>query len=148
GGADNEAETAYRRALKLSPRNTDTLVALGLVVGSTQRFDEAGRFFDRALAIRPGLLDARLGKVRLAIWQGDAPRARALVGDVLASAPDNVEALNLDARIALLEADYQRAGQSLQRALALDPRNAEALVGLGDVRRAEGDDEAARQAYG
>ncbi|TIN61187.1 MAG: tetratricopeptide repeat protein, partial [Mesorhizobium sp.] len=142
-----EAETAYRRALKLSPRNTDTLVALGLVVGSTQRFDEAGRFFDRALAIRPGLLDARLGKVRLAIWQGDAPRARALVGDVLASAPDNVEALNLDARIALLEADYQRAGQSLQRALALDPRNAEALVGLGDVRRAEGDDEAARQAY-
>lgn len=143
-----EAETAYRRALKLSPRNTDTLVALGLVVGSTQRFDEAGRFFDRALAIRPGLLDARLGKVRLAIWQGDAPRARALVGDVLASAPDNVEALNLDARIALLEADYQRAGQSLQRALALDPRNAEALVGLGDVRRAEGDDEAARQAYG
>lgn len=147
-GKPAEAETAYRRALKLSPRNTDTLVALGLVVGSTQRFDEAGRFFDRALAIRPGLLDARLGKVRLAIWQGDAPRARALVGDVLASAPDNVEALNLDARIALLEADYQRAGQSLQRALALDPRNAEALVGLGDVRRAEGDDEAARQAYG
>ncbi|PBC01663.1 YaiO family outer membrane beta-barrel protein [Mesorhizobium sp. WSM3860] len=142
-----EAETAYRRALRLAPRNTDVLVALGLVVGSSQRFDEAGQFFDRALAIKPGLLDARLSQVRLAIWQGDAPRARTLVDDVLASAPDDVEALNLDARIALLEVDNPRAGRSFQRALALDPRNAEALVGLGDVRRAEGDDAAARQAY-
>jgi len=142
-----EAEKVYRRALKLAPRNTDILVALGLVAGSSQRFDEAGHFFDQALAIKPGLLDARLGKVRLAIWQGDAPRARALVDDVLATAPNNVEALDLDARIALLEADYTRAGQSFQRVLAVDPRNAEALVGIGDVRRAEGDDETARQAY-
>jgi len=142
-----EAEKVYRRALKLSPRNTDILVALGLVAGSSQRFDEAGHFFDQALAIKPGLLDARLGKVRLAIWQGDAPRARALVDDVLATAPNNVEALDLDARIALLEADYTRAGQSFQRVLAVDPRNAEALVGIGDVRRAQGDDDAARQAY-
>lgn len=143
-----EAEKVYRRALRLAPKDTDILVALGLVVGSGQRFDEAGQFFDRALAIKPGLLDARLGKVRLAIWQGDTPRARLAVDGVLATAPDNVEALDLDGRIALLEADYTRAGQSFRRALALEPRNAEALVGIGDVRRAEGDDEAARQAYG
>lgn len=143
-----EAEKVYRRALRLAPKDTDILVALGLVVGSSQRFDEAGQFFDRALAIKPGLLDARLGKVRLAIWQGDTPRARLAVDGVLATAPDNVEALDLDGRIALLEADYTRAGQSFRRALALEPRNAEALVGIGDVRRAEGDDEAARQAYG
>lgn len=142
-----EAEQAYRRALRLAPRNTDILVALGLVVGSSQRFDEAGQFFDRALAIEPGLLDAHLGKVRLAIWQGDVPRARALVDDVLASAPDNVEALNLDARIALLERDYTRAEGSFSQVLAADPRNAEALVGIGDVRRAEGDDAGAREAY-
>ncbi|MDX8437420.1 YaiO family outer membrane beta-barrel protein [Mesorhizobium abyssinicae] len=142
-----DAEQAYRRALKLAPRNTDVLVALGLVAGAGQRFDEAGQFFDRALGIKPGLLDARLGKVRLAIWQGDVPRARLAVDDVLASAPDNVEALNLDARISLLEADYARAKQSFARVLAIDPRNAEALVGIGDVRRAEGDDAAARAAY-
>ncbi|ODA93523.1 peptide transporter [Mesorhizobium sp. SEMIA 3007] len=142
-----EAEKVYRRALGLAPKNTDILVALGLIVGSSQRFDEAGHFFDRALAIKPGLLDARIGKIRLAIWQGDVPGARALVDDVLASSPDNVEALDLDAKIALLEADYTRAGQSFQRVLAIDPRNAEALVGIGDVRRAQGDDDAARQAY-
>ncbi|WP_245436551.1 YaiO family outer membrane beta-barrel protein [Mesorhizobium tamadayense] len=142
-----EAEKVYRRALRLAPKNTDVLVALGLVVGSGQRFDEAGHFFDRSLAVKPGLLDARLGKVRLAIWQGDAPRARVLVDGVLVSAPNNIEALDLDARVALLEADYTRAGQSFRRVLALDPRNTEALVGLGDVRRAEGNDDAAREAY-
>ena len=142
-----EAEKVYRRALKLAPKDTDILVALGLVAGSSQRFDEAGHFFDRALAIEPGLLDARLGKARLAIWQGDTPRARALIDGVLAAAPDNVEALGLDGRIALLEGDQRRAGQSFQRVLALEPRNAEALVGIGDLRRAEGDDGAARQAY-
>ncbi|MER9580849.1 YaiO family outer membrane beta-barrel protein [Mesorhizobium sp. M0276] len=142
-----EAEKAYRRALKLAPKNTDILIVLGLVVGSSQRFDEAGHFFDRALAIKPGLLDARLGKLRLAIWQGDMTRARVAVDGVLATAPDNVEALDLDGRVALLEADYSRAEQSFQRVLALDPRNAEALVGIGDVRRAEGDDGGARQAY-
>ena len=142
-----EAEKVYRRALKLAPKDTDILVALGLVAGSSQRFDEAVHFFDRALAIEPGLLDARLGKARLAIWEGDTPRARAMIDGVLAAAPDNVEALGLDGRIALLEGDHRRAGQSFQRVLALEPRNAEALVGIGDVRRAEGDDEAARQAY-
>ena len=142
-----EAEKAYRRALRLAPKNTDILVALGLVVGSQQKFDEAGHFFDQALAIRPSLLDARLGKVRLAIWQGDVPGARAKIDDVLGTAPENVEALGLDAQISLLEQDYARAEQSFQRVLAIDPRNAEALVGIGDVRRARGDDAAARDAY-
>ncbi|BCM20924.1 YaiO family outer membrane beta-barrel protein [Mesorhizobium sp. J8] len=142
-----EAEKVYRGALKLAPKDTDILVALGLVLGSSQRFDEADHFFDRALALKPGLLDARLGKVRLAIWQGDTPRARALVDGVLATTPANVEALGLDGRIALLEANYTRAGQSFRRVLALEPQNVEALVGIGDLRRAEGDDDAARQAY-
>ncbi len=142
-----EAEKAYRRALGLAPKNTDILVALGLVAGSQQKFDEAGHFFDQALAIRPGLLDARLGKVRLAIWRGDVPGARAKIDDVLGTAPDNAEALSLDARISLLEQNYVRAEQSFHRVLAIDPRNAEALVGIGDVRRAHGDDDAARDAY-
>ncbi|RUT96503.1 tetratricopeptide repeat protein, partial [Mesorhizobium sp. M7A.T.Ca.TU.009.01.3.2] len=112
-----------------------------------QKFDEAGHFFDQALAIKPGLLDARLGKVRLAIWQGNVPRARATIDDVLGTVPDDAEALGLDARISLIEQDYTRAEQSFQRVLAIDPRNAEALVGTGDVRRARGDDDAARDAY-
>ncbi|WP_245472988.1 tetratricopeptide repeat protein, partial [Mesorhizobium sp. M7A.F.Ca.MR.148.00.0.0] len=65
----------------------------------------------------------------------------------LGTVPDDAEALGLDARISLIEQDYTRAEQSFQRVLAIDPRNAEALVGIGDVRRARGDDDAARDAY-
>ena len=142
-----EAESLYRRALSLSPRDTDVLVALGLVTGFQQKFDESDRFFSAALAIDPDQLDARLGKVRLAIWQNDLVRARQMIDDVLAAAPDNIEVMLLDARISLLERDYAGAERSFASVAAADPANAEALVGLGDVRRALGDEAGARQAY-
>ncbi|WP_315927841.1 YaiO family outer membrane beta-barrel protein [Mesorhizobium sp. SP-1A] len=142
-----EAEAVYRKALRLAPRDTDALVALGLTEGSQQKFEEAGRSFDAVLAIHPGLMDARLGKVRLAVWQGDVARARKLIDEILPSAPRNAEAMALDGRIALLEGDHDRAQGAFQAALAANPEDAEALAGIGDVRRARGDDEGARQAY-
>ncbi|MGN8114234.1 YaiO family outer membrane beta-barrel protein [Labrys sp. 22185] len=142
-----EAEQVYRDALRHAPRNTDVLVALGLVAGFQQKFEEAGHFFDAALRIRPSLLDARLGKVRLALWQGDVALARTRVDAILADAPGNSEALVLAGRIAMLEGDHARAARVYQQVLAREPRNSEALVGFGDISRAEGDDDAARQAY-
>ncbi|WP_274627697.1 YaiO family outer membrane beta-barrel protein [Arvimicrobium flavum] len=142
-----QAESLYRRALSISPRNTDILVALGLVAGFQQRFDEADRFFSAALAIDPDQFDARLGKVRLAIWRGDVARARQMIDGVLADVPGNTEAMVVDARISMLERDYAGAEESFASAAAADPANAEALVGLGDVRRARGDEVSARQAY-
>lgn len=147
-GQFGEAEAVYRRALALSPQNTDVLVALGLAAGFQQKFEESARFFDSALAIDPALLDARLGKARLAIWTADLAQARTQIDAVLATAPRNSEALLLDARIALLERDYGRAEQGFAAVVAAEPTNAEALVGLGDVRRARGDETGARQVYG
>ncbi|MCX8568369.1 YaiO family outer membrane beta-barrel protein [Aminobacter sp. MET-1] len=141
------AEQAYLRALKIEPRNTDLLVALGLVSGNQQKFDAAARYFDAALAIRPDLVDARLGQARLALWQGYLKQASSLVDRVLASSPGNVEALALSARVALDQKDYERAGQIFTRIHASAPDNAEAIVGLGDVRRAQGDEEGARAAF-
>ncbi|MDZ5453334.1 YaiO family outer membrane beta-barrel protein [Labrys sp. ZIDIC5] len=142
-----QAEQIYREALKRAPRNTDVLVALGLVAGFQQKFGEADRFFDEALRIKSSLLDARLGKVRLALWQGDVALARARIDAILTEAPGNSEALVLEGRIAMLEGDHVRAAQAYRQVLAREPRNGEALVGLGDISRAEGDDDAARQAY-
>ena len=142
-----EAETVYGKAVRLAPRDTDALVALGLTQGSQRKFEQAGRSFDAALKLHPGLVDAMVGKVRLAVWQGDVVQARALIDEVLPSAPHNSEALALDARIALLEGDDARAEQTFRKAIAIDPDNAEALTGLGDVQRARGDDKGARQTY-
>lgn len=141
------AERAYRKALRLAPANTDVLVALALTEAGLGKFEEAARSLDAALKIRPGLVDARLGQVRLAMWHGDTARARALIVEVLASAPNNSEALALDARIALLAGQHEQAARTFERAADIDPRNVEALVGLGDVRRAQGDDIGSREAY-
>jgi YaiO family outer membrane protein len=142
-----EAEAVYRRALSISPRNTDILVALGLVSGFQQRFEESRAFFDAALAIDRKHLDARLGKVRLAVWTGAVAQARTLIDDVTASVPRNSEAQLLDARIALLERDNKRAEALFSAVAAAEPTNIEALIGLGDVRRARGQEALARQAY-
>ncbi len=142
-----EAERVYRKALALSPRNVDILVALGLVSGFQQKFEQSAEFFDAALAIDGENLDARLGTVRLAFWQGDIERARSLIDEARLLAPDNAELRGLDARISLLEGDDARAGEIFTALVSEDSRNVEALVGLGDVFRARGDDEAARAQY-
>jgi YaiO family outer membrane protein len=140
-----EAEALYREALALSPGNADVLVALGLVAGFQQKFDEAEAFFRAA---PPDYLDARLGLVRVALWRGDLVEARTLVDAITAEHLHNTEAQILAARISLQEGEARAAGEQFLAILEREPDNSEALVGLGDAQRAGGDDRAARTSYG
>lgn len=142
-----EAEAAYRHALALGPDNADLLVALGLVSGFQQKFQDARGFFEAALAAAPGSVDARLGLVRLAVWEGDVGEARRRIEQVLQDEPGNSEAAVLEARISLLEGRYAVAEAGFARVIEREPENVEAIVGLGDVRRARGDEEGARIRY-
>ncbi len=142
-----EAERSYRKVIGLDPRNTDALVALGLVMGFQGKYPESERFFDKALDMDRGNLDARLGKVRLAIWRDDTELARRLLDRIRAQVPANSEILQLEGRVYFLEEDYDRAEGAYRGALKLAPSDADALIGLGDVLRAKGDDASARLAY-
>ncbi len=146
-GHFKEAEALYRKALALSPGNAEILVALGLVAGFQQDFTAAESYFLETLRRRPGDLDARLGMVRLAIWRGETARARKLIDPILAEYPDNGEVLALSARIALAAGDNRQAEAQFQTIVAHDRSNTEALVGLGDARRAGGNESGAREAY-
>ena len=142
-----EAGRSYRKVIGLDPRNTDALVALGLVAGFQGNYPESERYFDRVLAIDRTNLDARLGKVRLAIWQNDIKTARLLLDRIRVQAPANGEVLLLEGRISFLEEDNERAEGAYRTALKLNPSDADALIGLGDVLRAGGDDASARLLY-
>lgn len=142
-----EAEQVYRAVLKRHPRNVDALVALGLTVGSQQRFDEAASLYEQALSIDPQSVDARLAQVRLAMWSGNPTRARQLLNDASVLTTDNAEAAGLDARISLLEGDYDLAESKFRSLIEANPGDVEALVGLGDVKRARGDEDTAIEAY-
>lgn len=142
-----EAEVVYRAVLKRHPQNVDALVALGLTVGSQQRFDEAAALYEQALVIDPQSVDAQLARVRLAMWRGDVGGARKLLSGASALTAGHQEAAGLDARITLLEGDYDLAEQKFQTLIEANPEDVEALVGLGDVRRARGDEDAALETY-
>jgi tetratricopeptide (TPR) repeat protein len=53
-GEREAAESHYRAAGQLDPRNVDTLLALGELLNTPQRFKEAEQVLDRALEVSPG----------------------------------------------------------------------------------------------
>ena len=52
-GRDHEADTAFRKAIKISGADADALVGMAQIARSAGRFEEAERFSKRALQISP-----------------------------------------------------------------------------------------------
>ncbi|RCW81533.1 tetratricopeptide repeat protein [Phyllobacterium bourgognense] len=142
-----EAEALYREALNRDPRNVDVLVALGLVQGYQQKFDDARLSFEKALSFEPNSLDARIGLVRLSVWTGNIEQAAAQLQLLSTAAPDNREIEGLRARVLLLEGHTAQAEAAFAALVASDGSDVDAVLGLGDARRARGRENAALEAY-
>lgn len=94
-----EAETAYRNALAIDPRNPTVISDLSQVVAGQKRFDEALQLADRVLALAP---DSAVGHVRKALIfeQADRPaEARNCIQTALQLDPDLPEAHAARARL-------------------------------------------------
>ena len=146
-GRSGEAEVLYNKALTHDPRNVDLLVALGMVQGYQQKFEDARLSFEKALAIAPNSLDAKIGLVRLSIWTGGTEAAAAQLQSLSSTSPDNREILGLRARVLLLEGHAAEAEAAFAALVAADGNDVDAVLGLGDARRAQGREKAALQAY-
>ncbi len=64
-GRLDEAEAAYREALKLEPRHADARNNLGFLLANTGRPEEARQEYERALALDPDFVRARVNLARL-----------------------------------------------------------------------------------
>jgi Tfp pilus assembly protein PilF len=53
-GQPNEAETHYRAAARLDPRNAEVLISLAEMLGDSRRYAEAQQILDNVLEISPG----------------------------------------------------------------------------------------------
>ena len=146
-GRFGEAEALYSKALARDSRNVDLLVALGLVQGYQQKFDDARLNFEKALAIAPNSLDAKIGLVRLSIWTGAIEEAATRLQSLSATAPDNREIEGLRARVLLLQGHAGEAEAAFAALVASDSSDVDAVLGLGDARRARGREKAALEAY-
>lgn len=97
--APAEAERFYRRALSLAPDRTDTLqvdtlYALGALLSAAERGDEALRYLERVVELRPEPphVRAHLESARLRLARGESETARRLLAPVLVFNPGHAEA--------------------------------------------------------
>ena len=146
-GRREEAEAAYRRALRTNPRYAEPLSNLGVLAYTGRRYAEAASRFERAIAVLPTFADAyqHLGAARKALGAADdalaAYRTSARLSP-LASEPLRRCALVLRERGRLTE-----AVATLTSALRLAPAEAQLHMDLGITHDYGERREAAMAAY-
>src|SRR6266850_522029 len=143
-----EAVTAdsARRALAAPTRRVDgeteeMLRALGYVAPPEQRAEMAGRDPKDGMALYKQLQEARQ------LVQVDRlDQAQAVLGELIAAAPENVTARNLLAYVAVKRGDLDEAERQYRASLAQQPRQHRIHGALGTLAMRRGDlDEATRR---
>lgn len=91
-GSPEQAAEAFRRELEVNPNDFDANLYLGVLRRQDKNFEDALRFLERALQVRPGNLAVRyqIGASYLSI--GKIEEARQELEGVIKQAPDFVEA--------------------------------------------------------
>jgi protein O-GlcNAc transferase len=132
-GRLKEAESGYRKLLSRNPQHEQALFMLSVLLFESRRFEEASRYLERAVAIRPNqpVLLTNLGEAYRR--HGNLERAAAAFERVLAEEPDFPEA-HQNLGLTLMDAGATaEALPHLERAAALRPDNVRFQVSLAWV---------------
>lgn len=145
------AQTEFRRAAQLSPRDPEPHRALGQVLGRDQRWEEEWAVYEAAT--RAGIEDAELAfqQGRLARRLGLTGLARTSLERALSLRPDLAPAATELGHLFLAEHALGQAEESFEKAARLatasSPEGQGALEGLGSARLARGKVEEAKAAF-
>jgi serine/threonine-protein kinase len=91
--------------------------------GSAENFVLAERSLTRALALEPGIVNARLQLVYVDLHHGDKDKARARVTELLAEQPDDPSVLFVAAMMHRLDGLYEKALATYDRLLEVNPKD-------------------------
>ena len=141
-----EAAEALSRAHDLAATNPHPLIYRGLSNLRLGRPDRARSDLDRALALAPDDVAARLGLAELALAEGRVAEAEALARRAGGDAPSNVEAQILLGRILLDSDRADEAAPVLGRALAGGSARSDALYLFAQALLRSGETAAGRRA--
>lgn len=131
-GDEAQAEKHYRRAAELQPRNGAALNNYGTFLCKLGRYEEAGKYFQRALADpfykTPAVALTNAGTCQLNAGQPDA--AEASLRLALQRDPQNGEALLQLAQVSYVKGDWFSARGFIQRFEAVaQPRPGALMLG-------------------
>jgi len=119
----------FQRAIELDPNFALALDGLGATYvnrvfkgfGGAEDYERAEVAFNKALAIDPKLIEARMLMVFVYLWRGQKQKAREEVARARREAPDEAVVHFVKATLHRLDGEYGRALRSYDRLMRLDP---------------------------
>jgi len=128
GGMLAEADTASRRALDLEPESAEAHTSRGTVMWLSERYDDANREFEEAIALDPKLFEAYLLYGFYSLNRGDLERAARLFEQAADVRPEDYQASILAGcqhrglgRTAEAEEAFRRGVVAAEKHLSLNP---------------------------
>jgi tetratricopeptide (TPR) repeat protein len=91
-GSTDEAMVAFGQELETNPNDFDSNLQMGILLKQEQKLDEARRYFERALVVRPGEPNARFYIASLDVAAAKLSEALPALEALTKDAPDFVEA--------------------------------------------------------
>jgi serine/threonine-protein kinase len=119
----------FQRAIELDPNFALALDGLGAAFvnrvfkgfGGAEDYERAEAAFNKALAIDPKLIEARMLMVFVYLWRGQKQKAREEIARARREAPDEAVVHFVKATLHRLDGEYGRALRSYDRLMRLDP---------------------------
>ena len=141
------AEQIYRQILQSDPANPDALHQLGVIAHQAGRHEVAADFFERAIAVQPGVAayHSNLGEAYRCL--GRLEKAADCYRQALRLKADYPEALNNLGLVLQKQGQPALAAECCQRAVTLAPAFALAHNNLGNALRDQGQNAAALACY-
>jgi len=130
-GAYEEAITFYSKARETNPRNPLLFVSMARTGFAANKNDEAKKYIEEALKIKPNFVDAIFLLSQIQASEGDTVNAIKNVGDLISVEPNNS---NLYFQLGLLRYNDKNFGgaiSSFEKAVIIQPYFANAKYFLG-----------------
>jgi len=132
-GREDDALAACERMLECVPDHVDALIVCGELQSERGRLDDAADNFNVALALSPESNAARLGLAGIYIAAGESVPATALLREVLAAEPANVQAVAALGKLLGEAGDVAGAVAVYEAGLRCTPDEPALLVNLGYI---------------
>ena len=130
-GRRDEALDQLRRTTARRPPFAPAFLEHGGQLASTGRFEEANAVLESGLSFAPDSVELRMELGFLHLKRNNRAKARAMLSQALAAAPERSDVLAALARVMALDGEYAAAADLFRRALGLRPDDVMSRNNLG-----------------